>query len=273
MNDHISKLLLKKWEENSLHHFYILKAKSSKQLSSWIDNLLIDIVKRDPSTKNKDSSFILKKGHPDLIIIDNGEDSYYSIEKNQLRPLIEISKYSSFELKKRFVIVKNCHLIKNNYANKLLKILEEPPLDTSIFFLNPHHRPLLKTLQSRGITLQIPPNYKHLPNAVSQPPLEYFQNLFAEQKLLNKATSEGFIEYLKDYNNKGQLIEALKRYPKISNEWLKLVLHYESQISHKYQKKQELIDHLKWFETSKVFNNSALERIHGILGIIFEKHY
>ena len=75
---------------------------------------------------NKSYKLILNKSNPNFYLIDVLEEKK-NIDINQIRELIINLNKSSFNNKKRFVLIDNIELLNLNSINALLKILEEPP--------------------------------------------------------------------------------------------------------------------------------------------------
>lgn len=84
--------------------------------------------------------------HPDFISI---EPSGQFIKIAQIKSLIQQLSLKPIYAQKRVVVIHNAHKLNVEAANCFLKILEEPPLDTTIILLTPDENLLLETIVSR----------------------------------------------------------------------------------------------------------------------------
>ena len=96
---------------------------------------------------NKSYKLVQNKSSPNFYLIDVAEDKK-NIDINQIRELIINLNKSSFNQKKRFVLIDNIELLNINSINALLKILEEPNQNI-IFILVHNNKKVLSTLKSR----------------------------------------------------------------------------------------------------------------------------
>ena len=107
--------------------------------------------KIDPD--NKSYKLILNKSNPNFYLIDVLEEKK-NIDINQIRELIINLNKSSFNNKKRFVLIDNIEYLNLNSVNALLKTLEEP--NENIFFiLINSNKKIIPTLLSRCINFNI----------------------------------------------------------------------------------------------------------------------
>ncbi len=154
--------LLKKWKQKELAHFYIMKSPEDISLDAfsfferWIENFLTSILVEDPiilKTK-KQINQIIKNGHPDILFIKpKSKQNKYTWENfNDFFSFLNLKK---FELSHRFIFISDIHLISEILCNKLLKSLEEPPSQTTIFFLQTKQIPLLPTISGRAVKIKL----------------------------------------------------------------------------------------------------------------------
>ena len=85
--------------------------------------------------ENKSFKLIQNKSNPNFNLIDVAEDKK-NIDINQIRELIINLNKSSFNKKKRFVLIDNIELLNLNSINALLKILEEPNKNINFILIN-----------------------------------------------------------------------------------------------------------------------------------------
>ena len=103
--------------------------------------------------ENKTYKLIINGSHPNFILIDTLSDKK-NIDISQIRELILNLNKSTFNNKERFIIIDNIEKLNLNSINALLKILEEPPMNT-YFILIKNNRSILPTLKSRCINFQV----------------------------------------------------------------------------------------------------------------------
>jgi len=102
---------------------------------------------------NKSYKLILNKSNPNFYLIDVLEEKK-NIDINQIRELIINLNKSSFNNKKRFVLIDNIELLNLNSINALLKILEEPNENINFILINNNKR-VLPTLKSRCLNFKV----------------------------------------------------------------------------------------------------------------------
>ncbi len=103
--------------------------------------------------ENKSFKLIQNKSNPNFNLIDVQEDKK-NIDINQIRELIINLNKSSFNNKKRFVLIDNIELLNLNSINALLKVLEEPNENINFILINNNKR-VLPTLKSRCLDFKI----------------------------------------------------------------------------------------------------------------------
>ncbi len=102
---------------------------------------------------NKSYKLILNKSNLNFYLIDVLEEKK-NIDINQIRELIINLNKSSFNNKKRFVLIDNIELLNLNSINALLKILEEPNENINFILINNNKR-VLPTLKSRCLNFKV----------------------------------------------------------------------------------------------------------------------
>ena len=102
---------------------------------------------------NKSYKLIKNKSNPNFHLIDVLEEKK-NIDINQIRELIINLNKSSFNNKKRFVLIDNIELLNLNSINALLKILEEPNENINFILINNNKR-VLPTLKSRCLNFKV----------------------------------------------------------------------------------------------------------------------
>ena len=102
---------------------------------------------------NKSYKLIQNNCNPNFYLIDVEEDKK-NIDINQVRDLIIKLNKSSFNQKKRFVLIDNIELLNINSINALLKILEEPNENINFILIHNNKR-VLSTLKSRCLNFKV----------------------------------------------------------------------------------------------------------------------
>ena len=103
--------------------------------------------------ENKSYKLIQNKSNPNFYLIDVQQDKK-NIDINQIRELIINLNKSSFNKKKRFVLIDNIELLNLSSINDLLKILEEPNENINFILIN-NNRRVLPTLKSRCLNFKV----------------------------------------------------------------------------------------------------------------------
>lgn len=228
-----------------------------------------DVENNKINLENKSFKLIQNKSNPNFNLIDVAEDKK-NIDINQIRELIVNLNKSSFNNKKRFVLIDNIELLNLNSINALLKVLEEPNENINFILINNNKR-VLPTLKSRCLNFKI-----FLTNAQS---IEIVNKLinddvfnFINQDLVNYFTTPGklyellklaenFNLDLKDYNL-NTLLQSLisnklykKNTPIIQLIYSFIEVYFRNNISTKNIKLFHLYHYfLKKINDTKIYN-------------------
>ena len=128
------------------YHFINFVLSEDEEHSYDVENNKINL-------ENKSFKLIQNKSNPNFNLIDVAEDKK-NIDINQIRELIVNLNKSSFNNKKRFVLIDNIELLNLNSINALLKVLEEPNENINFILINNNKR-VLPTLKSRCLNFKI----------------------------------------------------------------------------------------------------------------------
>ena len=113
-----------------------------------------DIENYEINPDNTTYKTLINRSNPNFILLDvNDEKKFIDIE--QVRKLILTLTKSSFNEKPRFVLIDNIETLNKNSINALLKVLEEPLLNTYFFLINNSSKKILPTIASRCINFKI----------------------------------------------------------------------------------------------------------------------
>ena len=107
---------------------------------------------------NRSYKLAINGSNPNLLLVDTLSEKK-NIDISQIRELITKLNKSSFNNKERFIIMDNIERLNISSINALLKILEEPPLNTYFILIN-NDRFILPTLKSRCINFKISLDHK-----------------------------------------------------------------------------------------------------------------
>ncbi|HAM39578.1 MAG TPA: hypothetical protein DCP53_09345 [Elusimicrobia bacterium] len=151
------EMFLRAIEKNHIHSSYIFSGQSgigkrlfALRLAKML-NCVGKISKRPceecPSCKKIESG-----NHPDVVTISVLEEkSWISID--QIKDMIKSLQINTIMNGYNIRIIDSAHLIKEDAANSLLKILEEPPKNTVIILITPVPHSLPRTILSRCATV------------------------------------------------------------------------------------------------------------------------
>ena len=160
-NEHIERYMLKSILSNKLHHAYLFsgikgigKATFAYRLSRYIlsnssnSNLFID-------RSDKTSSLIENNSHPDFKVMEiDLEEGKKNIDIEQVRNCINFFNHTSSMSQKKICIIDCIDDMNDNSSNAILKILEEPPINSIFFIISHNLESILPTIKSRCINLR-----------------------------------------------------------------------------------------------------------------------
>lgn len=206
MNEDIFKILKEKASHAKLAHFYIITPQEIdyQELSlEWLTMLVQSIAQ----TKQLESCQDI------LILKTNKEKEKYNSEHiSQIHTFLH---YAPNKLKQKILIITQAHKLSELNYNKLLKILEEPPMGLSVFLLNPHKAILLPTIESRAIKVKIkvaPKKFSIFFEKLS-PSISFteFCNVFDEEKITDGAALSELLQLYLKKTSDFKLLEQLKK--------------------------------------------------------------
>lgn len=265
----LSNILIEKFKQKSLSHFYIIspggqknKSDLSNFASSWTKELLASFLIIEKKIDKEKAESLLEMGHEDILWIKSIDEKNYSIDKDDLGAFFRFQQYLPRDLSQRFVVIEDAHFITERYANKLLKTLEEPQDKTTILLLNPLGVQLLPTITSRAISLrpvlemgQFKPNRQMKTEEL----VDEFSGIWS------KSILEKFKTYLDDPTKTSQFTESIKNNSSHQRKLLEVLIDYSLSQDFPAAQVEKVLEEIKWFKKSETFHNSALERVHGLL--------
>ncbi len=145
--------------------------------------------------ENKTFKLIQNKSNPNFHLLDI-ENEKKNIDINQVRELISNLNKSSFNNKKRFVLIDNIELLNINSINALLKLLEEPNKNINFILIN-NNKKILDTLKSRCLNFKVFFSFEKKIEIIDKILNDHIYNL------VNK-------EFIYHYITPGKLIEIIR---------------------------------------------------------------
>lgn len=218
----LKKILFHKYKEGGLASLYLALYPEHTDPSMWAQEFLSQI------TKLPD--------HPDILWVERDEDEKeYKVESPGILNLLKFLNYRGFELKKKFIMLKDAHLMSVIVSNKLLKIFEELPENFCLFLFSPQDQGLLPTVESRAIKILLPQDLNGVDYDAGQ--VEYTS---AQDVIANLKKSEN-----PELDEKRFIEESLNKTLKGQN----------------FKEISETLENLKHFSVSADFNNTKLSRL------------
>lgn len=151
--------------------------------------------------QNKSFKLLLNQSSLNFNLIDISKDKK-NIDISQIRTLISSLNKSSFNLRKRFVLIDNIELLNKNSVNALLKFLEEPNNNINFILIN-NNIMTPATLKSRCLNFKVALTHKNSINITNQIINDDISN-FINHELINNYSTPGqmirIIRFSEEYN-------------------------------------------------------------------------
>ena len=277
MNCQWLEKILDQLEQKRIGPFYVVTSPTDASepiefLKNWADDLKAHYLSKQMNLPLKESKEKIPLGHGDFLDILPPENQDYKVDDEGIKAFFKAQSFGTLELKHKLIFIHSAHLISENIANKMLKTLEEPQEDTTIFFLKPNQSPLLATIESRAIKIQLktPGSTKRLKTLLSpNQKKQWFLERFEEKKVLKKHLKD-FEKFLETPEQTHGLLGIIKKDILFREEFLKLLLTWHCESLTSYQKKQAFLEEIKWFNQAKTFHNNTTERFYGLLQLTFQ---
>jgi len=155
----ISSLFTDLIQKNHLQHAYIFEGMAGTgkyEMAKWVAQGLFCQNKADDSSPCLECNQCVRiqaEEHPDVIIL---EPEGASIKVDQVRMIKDEFAKSGMETRKKVLIVKAMDKMTTSAANSILKFIEEPEGEITIFLLTTEVQQLLPTVISRSQTIHFP---------------------------------------------------------------------------------------------------------------------
>jgi hypothetical protein len=158
----IYEILMAKAKKNELAHFYLVESSRPEDeafdhLMKFTHEFIRDYYQKVEGAKQSMANLM---DHPDVFVMGNHpdyadkKDPDYIVEEAEM--LIRFFEFKAVQGTRKFAVIPEGHKITNRISNKLLKLLEEPTGNATIFLLNPRRQKLLDTIHSRAQHLRLP---------------------------------------------------------------------------------------------------------------------
>lgn len=233
--DKIQKILINKEFKNKLSHFYILEpnfACDSELLSDWS----LDLVRNIYLNKGKNLTESQVKNHLDVLLI-SPEGKNYSL--SDFEEFFSFLNHKADILNRKYIIIKDAHLLSVKVANKLLKTLEEPPIEVCILMLNNKKVNLLDTVVSRATALRVEND---------------------EQTTINIDIS--------DFSDHLELTQKVKKNTKIEEDLQKLLLAKVSENEVSLKTTHAVQEYFSEYKNDRLYNNPINGRIFKLFNLL-----
>tara|TARA_Y100000590_G_scaffold467656_1_gene647277 strand:- start:1480 stop:2499 length:1020 start_codon:yes stop_codon:yes gene_type:complete len=206
----------------------------------FVNSIFLEL--NDKNKKNHNTNLIINNSHPNIKTVSLLYDEKIKRYKNnitidQIRELQNFIYQSSINKLPKFIIIDSSDELNLNSSNALLKILEEPKLDTYFFLISHQLSKLTDTIKSRCIKFNFKkPTFNefkdilllNIEHSLSDDEIEYFFHLSNGSPGIAKNL------YLHDTNEMfNKLLDIFKEKKVLSNNIIQL-----SNELHKYENNQ-----------------------------------
>ena len=152
MDDHkLRQLIIQKYTQQKLGHFLIIEPNIKDEIEYCLNWAKLTV---EQITKISDLS-----NHQDIMLLSPPKDKK-NFAMDDLSLIGQFMHHQPHELSTKFLIINQAHALSDTHLNKLLKLLEEPPIRLHVILINETKTSLLSTIYSRAIMLklQLPEN-------------------------------------------------------------------------------------------------------------------
>lgn len=162
-NDTIVKVLRQITKTDKLSHGYFFSAKRGTGKTTlariFARSLNCENLSKEGNPCNECPSCkaILKDNTPDFTELDAASENSVA----NIRRLISTLAYAPAELKRKIIVIDECHALSKQAASALLKTLEEPPEHVVFIFCTTDIQKVIPTIVSRCLLFEFKPPQTH----------------------------------------------------------------------------------------------------------------
>lgn len=154
-----SKIIKNSIQKNRISHAYLIhgdRGTGKEAIARLLAKVLFcpNKVDENPCDNCLECKRIDSGNHPDVHWV---EPDGQSIKKEQIDDLQKEFKYSGLESARKVYIIKDADTLTTNAANRILKFLEEPSMETTAILLTENSQSILSTIRSRCQILDLRP--------------------------------------------------------------------------------------------------------------------
>ena len=154
-----------------------------------------DLKNNEYKTNNNLSLLISNNSHPNIFKIQKKKDKKI-IDIDQIREMIQFTNQTSFNNKRKFIIIEDINLLGINSANALLKSIEEPNVKTYYILINNSEYKILDTIKSRCLEFKL--------NLMNSEVIEIVNYYFNSDKYIDIN-----LDFINNYNSPSFLISLV----------------------------------------------------------------
>jgi len=125
-----------------------------------------NIVDKKINQDNRSYNLICNNLHPNFFSLTTNSEKK-DIKVDEVRSLLKFLYKSSYSLNEKYVLIDSADKLNLNSSNSLLKIIEEPPINTFFFIINDSKRKILPTIKSRAFEFKIFLTFKDKKNILA----------------------------------------------------------------------------------------------------------
>jgi DNA polymerase III delta prime subunit len=237
----LEDILYQKYLSNQMAHFYILSG--SEEVSEDSANLLLNKLFSKILERNVSADQL--SNHADILYLKT-QTNNYTIEEH--KEIFQFLSFNALTLKRKFIIIPKAEFIGENFANKLLKVLEEPPINCTFILFNMENKELLSTIASRGVKLRLEASHNKKQSEENPIYAEIYNELLSETSLTS-------------------LIEKVLKKPELEKGYIRYLIAQIKELPNKHhlQTISALIDELKLSQEEQLLNSSRKNRFYRLL--------
>ncbi|GEM_PF-2431379 len=271
------------YRRKKLGPFYIIRPpvlddhpNPTKQLDEWCQNFVANIISIEKGFDHEKAKEQIKLGFSDFSLIEKNPDNRaYKVDDEGIKEFFKAQSYPPLESSYKIVAVRDADKLNQQVANKWLKTLEEPIDRVTTLFLVGNNRPLLKTLESRAITLRLrgtAPNIDQ-ENQIAAMDFSHFlkdqiQNEDGLGSIASESQKGNILKYCENNQSYHYFLDSLKGSHELQEEMFKVLSEYFEKKATDPKLLDRWLEEIKWFQKAKTYNNSPSERFLGLLQLI-----